>query len=104
MDGLLRGDPRFGFVFELHRREIVQGCCQTNVTAQIEAGKYVGGNTVIAHGVGEKGLRGVIAHGVGFWAGQAMAKLPSIRSRIASKAGFPFSRAVPVTDRYPAWT
>jgi hypothetical protein len=34
---------------------------------------------------------------------QATAKFPSMRSRIAWRAGWPLMRAVPVTDRYPAW-
>ena len=45
----------------------------------------------------------VIAHGGGIGVGQASAKLPSMRSRMAAKAGWPLSRAVPVTERYPAW-
>ena len=46
----------------------------------------------------------VIAHGVGnWWADQATTNLPSTSSRMATRADFPLRRAVPVTDRYPAW-
>ncbi|WP_176598272.1 cytochrome P450 [Sphingobium sp. 15-1] len=46
----------------------------------------------------------VIAHRVGRWrAAQATANVPSTSSRIAASADFPLRRAVPVTDRYPAW-
>ncbi len=51
----------------------------------------IGSNDVIAHGVGP-GRRD-----------QATTKLPPMRSRMASRAGFPLRRAVPVTERYPAW-
>ena len=46
----------------------------------------------------------VIAHGVGLRRpAQATAKLPSTRSRMAPRADCPERRAVPVTERYPAW-
>ena len=45
----------------------------------------------------------VIAHGVGCAPVQATAKFPSTRSRMAAKAVVPWRRAVPVTERYPAW-
>ena len=46
--------------------------------------------------------REVIAHGVGC-ARQAIANLPSTSLRMAARAVWPAIRAVPVTDRYPAW-
>ena len=52
------------------------------------------------------GLRGgdVIAQGVGLRRpAQATAKLPSTRSRMAPRADCPERRAMPVTERYPAW-
>ena len=52
---------------------------------------WVGRLLVIAHGVGPR-LRD-----------QATAKVPPMRSRMASRAGFPLRRAVPVMERYPAW-
>ena len=45
----------------------------------------------------------VIAHGGGDEHYQAMAKFPSTRSRMAFQCGCPWRRAVPVTERYPAW-
>lgn len=45
----------------------------------------------------------VTAQEVGTEADQATAKRPSTRSRIALSADWPERRAVPVTERYPAW-
>lgn len=47
--------------------------------------------------------RPVTAQVVGNEADQATAKRPSTRSRIALSADWPERRAVPVTERYPAW-
>jgi transposase len=46
---------------------------------------------------------GVTAQVVGTEADLASAKRPSTKSRIALSADWPERRAVPVTDRYPAW-
>ena len=55
--------------------------------------------TVLQHGV-----LMVIAQGVGLRRpAQATAKLPSTRSRMAPRADCPERRAMPVTERYPAW-
>jgi hypothetical protein len=45
----------------------------------------------------------VIAHRVGGSLAQAMANFPSTRFWMAAKAVWPAMRAVPVTERYPAW-
>lgn len=51
----------------------------------------------------ERGMFKVTAQEVGTEADQATAKRPSTRSRIALSADWPERRAVPVTERYPAW-
>jgi hypothetical protein len=51
---------------------------------------------------GQVSNNAVIAHRGGIQ-DQARANFPSTRSRLAAKAVWPAIRAVPVTERYPAW-